>query len=99
MIQVFCLFTLVEGSGEDARPHLWKFLEMCKGFQINDGGLAIGKNNPRQFVVYGQFDSKTDWEKLDERLRTCEVEGDCFNDLMPYLEKPPKFYSFEVLEE
>jgi hypothetical protein len=99
MIQIFSIFTVRENDINEARPHLWDYLRMCQEYGLQDGGLAQGKINSCQFAVFGRFEDKQSWEKLHEKLQQCEIEGDCFSDLMELLEKPPKFYSFEMLEE
>ena len=98
MIKVFNIFTVKDRKVAEARPHLEDYLTMCVDLGMKEVALGQGLDNHNQFTICGYFDTKEDWQKLDEKLRQCEIDGDCFIELMPLLEKPPKTYSFETIE-
>lgn len=96
MTLTFSIFTFKDGKKNDGFSFLQNFLEIGQKFGLQEGSIAAGYDNPNQFVAAGRFNNKQDWQNLVNEFEIAEENG--LVDLMPLLAKPPKMYSFEVIE-
>jgi len=96
MTLTFSIFTFKDGNRNDGLTYLQTYLEMGKRYGLIEGSIAAGYDNPNQFVVAGTFENKDNWQKLVDEFEVAEDGG--LVELMPLLAKPPKLYSFEVIE-
>ena len=99
MIVGLGLFKFKEESAQQGMTLLLEHLKLEKRQKgILKGYGARGLDDPGDFLIYTEWDSRESREAMHEAIRTSPETNTRFAEIMKLMEKEPMFGTFETVE-